>query len=196
MKTYTIIDNKIIETTSVEYDRNIDFNDIIDSIEVEDESESFFDYCDSLRHKLVRISNDDAERMEWCSSIIRLSGILYKIEMDENLFDGIIEYYHNNGYSKQASFEKLAENKKNSLKMIKDIIKGKKEFYRLSINFNGLSTSSIGMIDEESINESKIDLAIEVAGQIEDIGFIIKNKPSAHSKKDSFKLKLKANLAA
>jgi hypothetical protein len=196
MKKYTIIENKIIETTSIEYDRNINFNDIINSIEVEPESESFFDYCDSLRHELVRISIEDAERMGRCNSIIRLSGIPYKIEMDENLFDGVIEYYKNNGYSKQASFEKLAKNKKNSLKIIKDILNGKTEYYQLSISFMGFSTSSIGMIDEDSINESKRDLALELAGQMEDIGFIIKNKPSPFSKKDSFKLRLKTNLSA
>lgn len=198
VKSHHVHNDKIIEVISIVRERVIKFSDILDNCKVESEQEFYFDvfdYDDGYSFKWIRNFDDS----------LRESYLFYNaghyqyglFEINKKAFKNELEFYRNKGASKQVAFELTQRSFRNRINYAQRIFSGDEGFYTVSCEYLD-HFNSLGFCDDTVIEETKEEMALHVARELEDEGYIIEGKPTPKNQHDQkierFKDTLKRNL--
>lgn len=195
-------DEKIVRIETTEFDRVVDFDDIVGSIKPDDwTGETPWDNYDGWDHEFSdcnAYSHDDAgyARGYVVGDRNRASGF---IEIDDA--DIVDKWGHTrrDGESKQVWLERVARVKRDALEQLVDWYSNGWSCL-LACADHGDYTDSVGGIyddiDSDYIKEMVLECRLEVASRMESDGYIIQGKPERvpYNRIDAFKARIRHNL--
>jgi hypothetical protein len=178
-----IVITKVWETPAV-----VKFDDLVEACEVEPDNDfrEPWKEHDGYEHDFRKIEYPEHDDMTlaagWVSSRRGYGSYVQSglIVLDDNCED-TYQHYRALGYSKQVARERQAESKKRLLAQIARWYREGWYVYQVVCEFRDYSESLCGiLVDEEFddyLDEVKVEMAYEVAGQMEDHGYVIEGKP-------------------
>lgn len=178
-----IVITKVWETSAV-----VKFDDLVEACEVESD-DSYgepWKECCGYEHSFQKIEypehDDISHATGWVSGSrgygnYRQSGLL---TLDDDGKD-THAHFRAQGYSKQVAREKTAESQKHILETLAKWYTDGWYVYCVNCDFRDYSASVCGVqVNEEFddyLDEVKVEMAFEVAGEMEDDGYVIEGKP-------------------
>ena len=154
--------------------RTIDFRSIVDRCEIVADTEYRrpWDECCGFEHTTRRADRSDENRAGYA---IPDRGGAVLIELDDT--DSTYRFWRANGASKQFAYEKQAADNAARLAQIVDWYENGWEWFGVKCQFKGEHASVWGIDTYKYAEECKLDIALEIASQLEKRGFRIVGKP-------------------
>jgi hypothetical protein len=182
-----ITEDKIvtIETVVTEQDRNVDYQDLLDCVEVKPDEwgDAPWDNCDGFGHETRGISYWDHDDMiQGANNVARTRRKTLVVEFDnasERCLDGDYRWYRSKGASKQVAAELVAQQRAFRMELLIGWLVNGWEYWVVCAEFNGYEACGCGGIDDYDYasGEVRAELADELAEQLEEDGFVITGKP-------------------
>ena len=173
-KTILTSDKVITVTTIVkEYDRVVQFDDILDSVNIEYDDwvgQEPWNECDGWEHNADRVRYDrDDDRRGARGYVAGRDPVHITVDADWGNYD----YFRANGCSKQVARELTAQIKRDAIDQLVKWYSDGWEYYFVNGEYQGYF-DSVGSIDSyEYAKECKIDVAGKIAAQMENDGYIV-----------------------
>jgi hypothetical protein len=181
--------NTIVETevTTTTRSATIDFNDILDAVEVvpDEEARTPWEDCDGYEHTATPVDRldyekrDNAEHMQgyaWDSG--NRQRVLIEISDEQVKSWGVYDYARAGGASKQVAREMEAKNKADTIKRLAKWYENGWEYWGVTVDFLDEHDSCWGYDDYDyAYHDARLDHAENVACALEKKGYTIENKP-------------------
>jgi hypothetical protein len=175
--TYHRIGNEIAKVAITSHSAVIDWQEILDYIKIEpdDIHETPWDFCDGYNHCLLPVDGPD----EGSYKAFRRNGQWVAVEMDYDT--DLYNWYRERGASKGVAYQLTQRSMRRRIKQIMDWHKNGWEWWVVSGKKYNCCCASVGGIDDYDYAETvhKIDIAHELADQLEELGYEIKDKPDS-----------------
>lgn len=178
--------DKFIESTITVKDAVIDFQDILDACEIQDDdtSEAPWENCDGWEHTAVSVDRldgakrDNAEFMQ--GYVYHESDREYKlIELEPGEDWGTYDHLRAQGASKQTAREASAATRRKAIEQLVEWYRNGWSYYGVTCEFEGAEASVWGVDDHDYADtDVRQEIASEVAGQLEGEGYTIINYPA------------------
>jgi hypothetical protein len=196
-------EDKVIRVETTEFERTIDFDDIVGSVEYDEHyTEAPWDNCDGWEHEFHHERSDgfyddpdkrDSHTRVNCSRYNDDTG--YIEVTDEQVIEWGCTGYP--GCSKQVRFESIARAKRAAtIQLVKWYTYGWHWFSAIA-EYGRYSDSCSGIDDPIYAAEVAEECRREVAAQLENDGYIVENQPAPpkrYNQVDSFKDRIRRNL--
>lgn len=168
-----------VETVVTVEERHIDYNDILESVEVvaDDYGESPLDNCDGFEHELVKHTyHDHEDRDKYANNQVYVDRSRYYINLKDD--NGLFRYYRERGASRQVAAELVAADKRRRIEYIKEIYENGYEAWGIKGEYNGYEASVWGVDDYDyAERDVRHEVAAEIVYQLEKDDYIVTNKP-------------------
>jgi len=174
-----------IETVVKEYDRVVDFHNILDSVSVDYDdwhNEAPWDSCDGWDHEVESVESFDGadlDDLRECRGYVRgdryTNGRIISIDDADIVKKWGCEGY--NGMSKQARAEYVATVKRKALDQLVKWYEEGWHWYSVCGDYQDYTASLSGIDCREYAEEVRMEIADEIAGQMQDDGYAITNRP-------------------
>jgi len=167
----------------------IDYADILDATEVVpdyDHGETPWDSCDGFKHEAVRVrdlDHADAKKMQgYCWHDGDREHVVITLPKGEDW--GTFDYWRERGASKQFAAEKVAENRRQTIKTLREWYQYGWQWYGVKCEFEGEHESVWG-IDDEDYAEKYVrdEIASQMAYELMKKGYTVVNLPVDTEKK-------------
>jgi len=175
-----------VTTTVMVEEREVDYNDLLDCVQVErdDWCGAPWDNCDGYGHTITRLGYNHHEGLEESNSSVYWDRARCIIEFDyaaESGFEDDYRYYRANGASKQVAFERVAQLRRERMDQLVEWYSNGWEYWVVTAEYNDFDACSCGGIDDYDYadGEMRNELAVELAGILEDNDFVVTGKPPA-----------------
>lgn len=175
-------DDVIVTTTTTEArPRVIDYADILDAAEIvpDEDMGPPWENCDGFEHKARRSigqgESQDYQRRGYCHDS---DGRAVLIELTTDDSDDL-EFYRERGASRQVAAELVAMDRRRRLDQLVKWYSHGWEWYGVTCEFYGRGDSIWGIDDYEYARTDVLPgIVAEVAGQLEEAGHVIINRPA------------------
>lgn len=178
-----VTDDKVIVITRREYDRIVQFDDILKEVKIEyDEAynEAPWEASDGWEHNIV--SADRGAREDF----VNRRGYTYRgyhggavcVEIDDKI---VIEEWGVNGYpgcSKQVRVEIIAQAKRNAIDQLAKWYSNGWDWFVVSGEYQGYISSVCGLDCYDYAEEVRCEVAGEIADQMEENGYVVEGRPA------------------
>lgn len=177
----TVNEDTIVTVTTIEESRYVQFDDILDSVRIEYDdcyTEAPWKDCDGYEHNAEHVRYDgDDDRRGARGYVAGRDSVHITIDDDDVRSWGNYDYYRANGCSKQVAHELVAQVKRNTIDRLVDWYSNGWCYYVVVGEYNGYEDSLGGIDSEDYAEECKVDVAREVAAQMERDGYIVEGRP-------------------
>ena len=174
--------DKVVETVTREYDRVVEFDDIVERVDISHDDwngDPPWEQCDGWDHHARREGHYDHEGIRDARGYARCGrGDNRIIEIDD---DDIVERWGCDGYhgaSKQVRAEMIAQVKRRALDQLVKWYEDGWEYYVVSGEYHGCSDSLAGIDCWSYAEEVRLEVAGNIADQLEDDGFEVVGRPA------------------
>ena len=156
----------------------INFNSILEATKVvaDEFGDNPWDNCDGLEHTTHTVSGSADHRRKMRGY---LPGMIIQLPDREDY--GLYDWHRKQGASKQVAREKIAAERRRTLDQLVEWYTYGWEAWGVVCNFETLgeefTASTWGFYDSESAEETRLEIAYEVADQLEKAGFTVTDQP-------------------
>lgn len=168
-------DNVIVKVTVETFPAVIEWQDIVDAIEVvpDDWPEKPWQNCDGYDHDLRLLPINDKNQRNGHAAFVH-NGLWVTVEMDydQDLYD----WYRNRGASKQAADQLTRQSLRKRIELIISWYRNGWEWWFVRGEMHGCHASVGGIDDYDYAKQCCSEIAHELAGELTALGYEIKGE--------------------